>query len=173
MQAIQTALEEAGVEFLEHMGVRFRTDHLDVQTFEGKDSPIRLWHDILDTLRPGEERVISGVDEAMFEHIGGERFHEILRKFKKKGIKGRILLCEGDTHFVDPTVEYRWIPKEYFAQVPTYVYGNKLAMLLWEPVQRVVQVDNKALADAHRKQFDALWQNATLPPFKFKVKPQG
>jgi hypothetical protein len=74
-----------------------------------------------------------------------------------------LLSCEGDTNYVEPYEHYRWVSKEIFNQMPYYVYDNKYAILLWGTPQRVVLVENKAIADGYRKQFMALWNNAKIP----------
>ncbi len=163
--ALQSAFEVAGVEFIDGPGVRLRGDNLKVKTFEGKESIFRLWGDILETLSAGEERLISGVSENKFiSKVEEEQFNEAMQRFIKRKIKGRILSLHGDTNFSDPSSEYRWVSKEQFSQVPFFVYGNKYALLLWEPVQRVLLIENKAIAESYRQKFNLLWTEAKIPP---------
>lgn len=163
LNAIQKALEEGGIEFTDGSGVRLKGDILHVQVFKGLDSLTRLWNDIYQTLNRGEERLISGVDESKFTSIMGKKFDGMMKKYAHKGIKGRILSLEGDKNFLDPSSEYRWVDEKHFLDVPFYVYADKYAMLLWEPGPRVVMIENKAIADSYRKQFDRHWKEARTP----------
>jgi len=164
MNAITRALEEAGVEFIEGPGIRLKGQTLQVLVFEGNDAIFRLWNDQLTTLKHGGERLISGVDERTFDFVAGkERFREVLEKFHKHGITSRLLTMEGDTYFVEPISHYRWVPEGLFTQVPYFVYGDKYAIFIAEPKPRIVLIENKAIAESYRKQFNTIWQNATLP----------
>lgn len=166
LDALQKALEQAGIEFTEGPGVKLTSDTVKVMVFSGSDSIQRLWNDIYTTLKSGEERLISGVDEDTFIQATGERFDKMMQRYQKAGIRGRILALEGDRNFVDPTSEYRWIPKQIFQDVPYYVYADKYAMLIWKPEPKVVLVENKAIAEAYRAQFERHWAEAKVPAGK-------
>ncbi len=164
INAITKALEEGGVEFTAGPGVRLRSEILNVQLLEGGDAIFRLWQDMSDTLKNGGLRLISGVDERNFDHMAGkERFRQVLEKFHKQGITSRILAREGDTYFVEPASHYRWVPEALFSQVPYFIYENKYAIFLTHPTPRVVLIENKAIADSYRKQFNAIWESAAVP----------
>jgi len=164
INAITKALETAGVEFTEGPGVRLRGQTLRVQIWEGTDAIFRLWQDSLETLKNGGERLISGVDERVFDRIAGkERFRQMLEKFYEHNITTRILSREGDTYFVERASYYRWVSDALFAQVPYYVYADKYAIFLTEPIPRIVLIENKAIADSYRKQFNAIWNSAKIP----------
>lgn len=163
MTAIKTALEQAGIEFTDGPGVRLAHEKLNVEIFRGHDSIARLWHDVLHTLRRGEERLIGYVQEDKYLANTGAEFKTMMQKYKKAGIKGRILSRRGDTNFSDFTSEYRWVPETRFLDVPYYVYGNKYAVLLWNPSPRVIVIENKILADNYRTQFNRHWEAAEKP----------
>ncbi len=164
LDAIQKALEEAGIEFTDGPGVRLTGDIIKVQIFKGNDSIQRLWNDVLSTLRSGEERLISSVDEKKFLSFTGPRFERTMDRYRKMGIKGRILCLEGEYEFPDPTSEYRWVPKLVFQEVPYYIYASKYAIVIWEPELKVVLIENKAVADSYRAQFERHWAAAQIPP---------
>lgn len=163
LAAIQKALEDDGIEFVDGPGVRLRRDVLQVEVLKGLDSVLRLWSDIYQVLKPGEERLISGVDEAKFAATMGKKFDAMMQKYVEKGIKGRILSLEGDRNFMDPSSEYRWVDESRYHDVPYFVYADKYAMLLWEPSPRVILIENKAIADNYRKQFNRHWEEAKRP----------
>ena len=164
---IQKTLEDSGIEFIEQIGVKLRGENLKVQVWEGSESLFRLLKDIYETLAGTEnELMICGIDENIYMKYGGERFLAEIQKRNDANVNVKLLSCEGDTHFIGPQEHYRWIPAQVFNQMPYYVYDNKYAILLWGAVQKVVLIENKAIADGYRKQFMALWQTAKIPPKK-------
>lgn len=161
---ITKALENAGVEFTDGMGVRLRGEMLQIQQLDGSQAIFRLWDDMLQTLNHGGERLISGVDERVFDRVAGkERFRQALDKFAKNDITSRILAQEGDTYFVEPISHYRWVSDDWFSQIPYFIYADKYAILLTEPQQRIILIENRIIAESYRKQFNAVWQRATIP----------
>lgn len=165
LAAIQKALEKAGVEFTDGPGVKLKSAVLKTVVFEGEDALIRLYHDIFDTLLGTQnELLISGIEESKFREWGGERVTSEIERRLKHNIRDRILICEGDTNFIEPRDHYRWMPKAYFPSTPTYIYDNKYAIFLWGPPKKVVIVENAEIADSFRRQFEAHWAAAKLPP---------
>ncbi len=164
LRKIQDAMEVAGVEFTEGPGVRLRGDVFQVRIFEGQDAIFRLFEDMVQTLKKGEGMLCDGVDERRFVAAGEERFNHYLDKWLRLGIDACILIKHGDDYFVDVKEHYRWLPEEKLSNVPYFVYGTKYAILLWEPIQRIVLIENKAIADSYRAQFMQLWEDAAVPP---------
>jgi transcriptional regulator with XRE-family HTH domain len=163
-QIIQKTLEAAGIEFIEDIGVKLRGESLKVQVWEGSESLFRLLADIYETLSgTDKELMICGVDEKVYLQTGGERFLAEVKKRLDAKIRTKLLSADGDTNYVEPYEHYRWVSREIFNQMPYYVYDNKYAILLWGTPQRVVLVENKAIADGYRRQFMALWNNAKIP----------
>lgn len=165
MNAIIRSMEEAGVEFTEGPGVRLRGEVLKVEVFEGKNAIFRLWDDQFETLKQsGGERLISGVDERLFDRLAGKGdFRGVLERFHKHGITSRLLVMEGDTYFVEPASHYRWVSRELFSMVPYFVYGDKYAILLATDVPKVVLIESAALAKSYRNQFMTIWHAAKMP----------
>jgi hypothetical protein len=66
--------------------------------------------------------------------------------------------------FNGPQSSYRWVPENLFNPTPIYVYGHKVAMIVWHQLPEVIIITNPVLADAYRKQFLFIWQRAKVPP---------
>lgn len=164
MDAIQRALENAGVEFTKGPGVRLKSVVINTAIFEGEDSLIRLLNDIFDTLNgTDKELMIAGIAEGDYREKGGERVLKCIKKRIKHGIKTKLLSCEGDTNFIEPIEHYRWVPKEFFSHIPYYIYGDKYAILLWGPPKKVVLIENKEIAAGFRVQFEGFWNAGKIP----------
>lgn len=162
---IQKAFEDGGIEFTGKDGVRRRSSEIKVYT--GKVSFWSFYDDIYETVKNTDgEILVSNVDERDFEKWLGEKKTEHFNRMKtlKGKISYKILVREGDTFFfASDYAEYRWISKEYFSSVPFYVYGNKLAMLLFGDEPTVIVIDYPAVAAAYRSQFEALWDHGQMP----------
>lgn len=67
------------------------------------------------------------------------------------------------------TATYRYLPKESFNPTPTYVWGDNVAILIWEPFT-VIKIKNASLADSYAKYFEILWKGAKTKPIKTQMK---
>ncbi len=167
---VQSAFEKAGIEFIEG-GARFRSEVLNVRVLEGSESVTRLLWDVLDTLAlrtENKELLVSGIQEQRFVDICGDKFSEYLQKVKELGIRERLLALEHDDFFVTDPECYRWVPSNIFSQVPYFVYGDKYAIILWGPPQKIVLIQNEAIAENYRQQFYAHWTQGKFPAIKKK-----
>lgn len=137
-----------------------------VQVFEGKDSIPHLLDDVYQILKnSGGEVFISGIDEKKFLEADKEEILNHLKRLAKAKISERLLARDGDSFFLPGSQSvYRWVPENLFNPTPIYVYGDKVAMIVWKPSYQVIILKNLALADAYRKQFLFIWERAKVPP---------
>jgi len=110
-----------------------------------------------DVLRLGKDYVIFGVDETMFKEKFGPFMEQFFTKEKRLKFHERILTSD-DAKFVydKPTTDYRFISRKYFNPTPTYVWGDNVAMLIWDPLT-VIRIKSAKLADSYLKYFEILW----------------
>lgn len=163
-QRVVAFLESKGVEFLEHEGVR-KKPKATVQQYEGKEGFVAFMKDVLETVTEhGGEVCVSGVDESQFEKFAGEylKTHiSLMTALKRqKDFMFKILVEEGDENLVASSyAEYRHVPKGSFMPVPFYVYGNKLAIIMYRGDDVSISVTESAsTANGHREQFNAVWE---------------
>lgn len=164
---IRKTLETAGIEFIGMDGVRQRSG--DVIIFHGRTGFWDFYEDIYETAKqePGEI-LVSNADERLFEKwIDPENFAKHVNRMREtRGVSYKILVKEGDSHLVATPdyAEYRWMPKDQFnSMVPFYVYGKKLAILLFSAEPTVILLKYPAVAEAYRVQFAGIWKNSTIP----------
>ena len=73
----------------------------------------------------------------------------------------KILTKEGDNYAPGSSyAEYRWIPKELFASVPFYVYGNKMAIFLFNGEPSIIILKCPSIAEAYKVQFKDMWNRS-------------
>ena len=162
--AIQKAFEDGGLEFLPDEGIRKRVS--EIRRFTGISGFDEFYEDVYETMRQNTGVVrVSNVDERVFEKWSTEE----LRKNHIKRIKDvstyQILVREGDTHYVATSdyAEYRWMPKDAFASVAFYIYGDKVALMLFNEEPVIILLNYLEIAKVYREQFDAMWENAKIP----------
>lgn len=163
LHTIQRVFETTGIEFLPDQGVRLRA--LEIQTYTGEKGFVDFYDDVYQTLRatPGEV-LVSNVDERDFiKWLGDFATVHIERMKALNGVKYRILVREGDDYTPGSGYAlYRWMPKELFASVPFYIYGDKTAILLFGAELRVIVMSYPEIAQAYRVQFEDIWERSQI-----------
>jgi len=134
-----------------------------VELYSGKKI-VRIIHkEILRTLSQTKtENLVLGVDERIFTDREPILIKQFINELVRRKIRERILIKEGDTYtpFPPETTKYRTLPKEYFNPTPTWVFGNKIAILIvGEPMHGII-IESETMADAFRKNFNLLWKIA-------------
>jgi len=142
-------------------------DEINVRVYKGVEGMKTLLNDVL---REGKDFIAFGVEEKLFKEKFPFLMDSYFAKEKAVGIKERLLASE-DTSFIfdSPTITYRFVPKNLFNPTPTMTFGDKVAMIIWEPLTIIV-VKNKQLADSFRKHFELVWKTASRTQKKKKSK---
>ena len=171
LENIEKAFDAAGLEFTSGEGVKKKEQAFI--TFQGVEGFAKFYDDIYQTAKVfGGEFCVNNVDEETFDkwHGSEERLQFHLDRMAKviKGnpkFKMRIITREGDPNVrATKYAQYKWAKNENFSDVPFYVYGDKLAVLIFEEDEAYICViPNKKVADAYRKQFDVSWRLAYEP----------
>jgi sugar-specific transcriptional regulator TrmB len=136
-------------------------EEVHVEVYRGPEALKSVLNDVL---RLGKDYVIFGVDETMFKGKFGSFMEQFFAKEKRLKFHERILTSD-DAKFVydKPTTHYRFISRRYFNPTPTYVWGDNVAMLIWDPLT-VIRIKNPKLADSYLKYFEILWSIAEDRP---------
>lgn len=168
MKDMMNVFTARGIEFLDNQGVRFRPE--GIQIFNGREGLIALMEDIYDAGRHGiaGDIVLAGAPEDEFQKILGEYDDTYLANMNSiKGLRMRALIKENDANVVSSAYcEYRWVSKEQFQGVPFYAYADKLAIVVFQadPSPRIFMIQSKTIAEAYRRQFESMWENAKKIP---------
>jgi DNA-binding XRE family transcriptional regulator len=158
---IQKAFENAGIEFIGRDGIKVRSG--DVRVFSGKNGFLGFYDDVYNTLRDNPTEVlVSNVDERDFVKWMGDFKETHVERMKSiPGLKFKILIREGDDYIpAEDYAMYRTMPKELFASVPFYTYGNKLAIMLFDGEPTIIVMDYQSINAAYRVQFYDIWDRS-------------
>jgi len=172
LSLIQKAFETAGIEFIGTDGVRIRTGQ--VRVFTGQDGITEFYDDIFQTLSNFEGDVlVSNVDERKFIRALGKYTDTHIKRMTelKDRIQYKILIREDDSFTPGADyAEYRGLPTDLFASVPFYLYGDKLAIILFEKDTTIIVLSYPAIADAYRVQFNDMWTRGKILDEKSEIK---
>lgn len=161
LQQIQQTLEIAGIEFLPQKGVRFKDDLLTVIEKQNENDNVytKLMDDIFYTTRGKYSDILfSFVDQSISPP-------EVISKQKlirENGSTMRFLVRYEDKVLLYPSNEYRYLPKGYYLNNPTVIYGNKFAVAVIDSegrgIKKVIIIHDKDIAAIKRNEFEIIWQ---------------
>lgn len=154
--------EQCGIEFVDHHGIREKPSGV-LRTLHGYEGFKEFIYDVYNTVRvAGGLICVTNVDERQFERWQGINAEDYLTKMAQvQGLTFQILVQQGDDYYTaSKYAEYRELPMKYFSGVPTYIYGDKKAEILFGKDDVTIFLsENPQLAEAERKQFDLLWES--------------
>ena len=166
LEHISGTFDLNGIEFLAHSGVRLKT-HI-VTVHDGVRATSALLDDIYAHVQTTADRevCIIGIDEAFsIETDGGLLLTAHIERLAKAGATERILICEGDTRYLNKPEFYRWIPRKYFTRTaPIYVYGDRIAIHSGTLKRRTIVIEARPLAHHMRMLFGLLWDCVGIVP---------
>lgn len=84
------------------------------------------------------------------------------RNMREHGIRMRQLIEEGNTYLMGLLSEYRAIPKEFFINRVTLIYGDRIANESADVCQGVIRVD-PVNAHIQRNMFNIMWKVLPQP----------
>ena len=167
LKIIRQAFENAGIEFIGTEGMRKKNDTIDI--YEGQNGFHNFFDLVYQTILTENANIYAcNIEEAIFEKWAGDKGKEHLDRMSNvTNLKCKVLLKDGDTNFVASSyAEYKWLPKNLFSSVPFYVFGSRLAMILFDMEPKIIVLNNNAVTEAYKKQFMGLWEIANKPLLK-------
>jgi len=170
-EKIAAAFNDNGVEFIGNHGVQW-IQH-QVRTLAGIEGLKTFFDDVrVVAKRSDDEIVICGVDEAYLEKKLGEYLDYHRKEMASYGnVSMRCLIEENDFDLgASDYCQYRWLSKESFSNVPFYIYGDKMAIIVASAPESplILLIQNRAITQAYRKQFEAVWSTASQPKKRTK-----
>ncbi|RTL65403.1 MAG: XRE family transcriptional regulator [Hyphomicrobiales bacterium] len=163
---IRDTFDQNGIEFTPGSGVRLKNDIVAVH--DGKRATTAL-HDSIYTHVQGSadrEVCIIGMDETFsVESDGLLPIVNHIDRLRRAGVSERILICEGDTRFLNSPDSYRWLPRNYFNRnAPIYIYGDRVAIHSGSLRRRTVIIESRPLAQHLKRIFCLLWDEIAFAP---------
>lgn len=160
---LRLALEAAGVEFLDTDGVRERRAH--IRTYEGKDIHRQLLDEIYNDLKDaGGEILIKGLNEDRWASGDDEVFLKYhIDRLLASNVTERLLVSEEHTLEVVHKHWYRKIPKEYFSNQTVWIFKNKIGIVSWGDIEKLIIIESPELYHSEVRQFNCIWDKVAQP----------
>jgi hypothetical protein len=164
---VQQWLENAGVVFTSRGGVEPAQE--TVRIYKGQEGFQQFMLDVHETCRDiGGDVFVYNVDETLYDKWASDEFINDtylpkMQSLPEGQFKFHTIISEGDKYEATNTYsEYRAIPKKYWSPVSTYIYGNKMANIIFSDDDVLIRVfDQEDLVNAQRKTALFLWNHAT------------
>lgn len=164
IELIASALENAGIEFMEPDGARRKPSGIII--FEGKPGGRDFMEDIRQTVikNGGDLFIVTPIAEAFAKYCGLSDILEIdaLLNLNDTTIIKCLITEGGDSLLSTPRLQFRVISKNYVDPVPFCVYGSKYAVVVpnGEPFGKLVIIESPKMACLARNHFVSLWDKA-------------
>jgi transcriptional regulator with XRE-family HTH domain len=161
LQRIQNELEKGGIDFT-HNGIRERDDL--IRMYMDRAGYRSFFNDVYYTAKEtGGEILVSGVEETKFDELLADDLDMHVRRMNRlPNLSFKVLISENDQNTAGESyIDYRALPEKYFTSIPFYLYGNKVAILLWRQPARIMLLTDDELHQAFRSQFYSMWDMAT------------
>ncbi|MFA6460878.1 MAG: helix-turn-helix domain-containing protein [Candidatus Woesearchaeota archaeon] len=59
-----------------------------------------------------------------------------------------------------PLTKIKYVPEEFNSSVSTYIFEDKVALIMWVEMPLGVLIEHKSVADSYRSYFEYLWKTA-------------
>ncbi len=157
---IKKGMERLGVVFTKSGGVELSQSRVEI--LEGADCYALLLDEIIITLSESDAKELL----IMFasDKISPPEINNKYRRLRKSGVQFRQLIKKGDHYIMGPLNEYRAIPEEYFSNIVTVIYADKVAQVSGDEKRIAIHYD-KPLAERERKIFSYFWDTGKKPKY--------
>lgn len=152
LEKLTRVLENGGIEFGFDQGVSL--PQIKMIKLQEKGWFLELLDDAIFTLKdhqPHKELLIYGGDNRIYTPDIIEKFREL----RASNIQMREMICEDNTYLLGPEQEYRWIPKKFYKNYNTVIYGDKVCVDFRG--RAAILIINKGWAETERNKFEMLW----------------
>jgi len=168
LEKIESAFDQADIEFIGDSGVKKRTG--EVRVLKGPNAMSDFLDDVYDTAvahgtkeSPTEVFLSNVVHQNWIKSMGPDRWkNHTDRMTKDQNIMDvRIIVKEGDTNF--PAADYskyKWMKEEFFNDKSFYSYHDRLAFLDFREDELIVSIMKQPdFARGYRDLFLIAWDN--------------
>jgi hypothetical protein len=139
----------------------------DTTVSKGFDNLYRVFKNMIDELKPGEEFTVLGA--AYGAGVKSSEYQECFKKIheyrNKKGVKARLLFYPDAKAAVNKNkdfyknAEYKFLPYEVSSPVGTNVYRDKTILIVQEESPTIIEIDNKNIALTYKAHFESIWNS--------------
>lgn len=131
-------------------------EETQVELFKGKQGLKTVLQDVLKT---GKNYCVMGSIK-QFEEILQFALPQFLRRIEELNIKERIICDRQEKILKIKTGTYKYLKTEYLFPSSFWVYGDKVAIFVWNLPYFVIVINNKDVAKTYQNYFEFFWKLA-------------
>lgn len=157
---LQRVYEERGIIFTNN-GIEKNDGPITILTADTpEECYLKILNDVYETCsnNPKFELLISNADD----RVSPDAVNKMYRKIRTAGVPMRQLVEEGNTYLMGDIEEYRYIPKKYFINLVTLVYGGKVALMTSNENTASI-INDEVNAKTRENQFNLMWETLKKP----------
>jgi transcriptional regulator with XRE-family HTH domain len=163
---VRQAFERSGIEFLPHDGLRRRAE--DVTILQGKDSIERFLADLAWASKSGHMPIQGSfrTEDTLWRSLGfvdDQADEGALEPILSTLGTPQLLIAElTRPDLLLPYFAVRGIAKQQLGPIPTFIYGDRHALVLTEglPYPKFIIFQSTSMAQSYRSHFELLWEQA-------------
>lgn len=140
-------------------------DKTDIEVFYGWEGMKTVYDDMYNALGKGDTDYVFGASQGLDSKQADIFFNRYYERKRKKGFATKIIFNEEVRKnlvrtgiFYEKPNEVRFLHQETFSEINFYKDTVLNVMLFKKPI--VIRIRNKEAADAYKKFFDTLWEQA-------------
>ncbi len=135
-----------------------------VEVFKGIEGIKYFLRDIVKT---GKDVMITGVDDAKYDENIRLFISQYFRDLRNKKIKERVITLKRKGIFtfdksIASTTTYKFLEATQFNPTNTYIYANKVVIVVWGAPPTVIMIENIEIAETYKDHFEHLWKLASV-----------
>jgi sugar-specific transcriptional regulator TrmB len=134
--------------------IKLPKEETNVELFKGKEGLKTVLQDVLKT---GKDYCAMG-SLNQFEQVLEFAMPSFLKSIEKKGIKERIICDKKEKIEKIKTGNYRYIESEHLFPSSFWVYGNKVAIFIWDLPYFAIVITNKEVSKTYQNYFEFFWK---------------
>jgi predicted transcriptional regulator len=162
--AIRQTLENAGLEFIQSDGVRRQQENVAI--YQEMDGVASFLDDVYQTVKKQGGEVVVVVTPKNLPIVWTDADNQnVLERIVQSNNAATVkcILTEAfDMPFTVPRIECRSLSRHYVDPMPFYVYGDKYAIVTFEPkkLSNIIVIKSFVTAQASRRHFLSMWDKA-------------
>jgi len=130
----------------------------DVSIYKGRKGIRTIMHQILEC-----KEYVSFGSAGQFLEVMGHDFILYQKEKRKRKIKSRVILGKSSKKQKIVTgayAQFRFVEDTYMNPTTTWVYKNKIAIIIWSKVPVATLIQSREVAKSYRSYFELLWKSA-------------
>jgi len=151
-------MEKQAQEFLPQLKKLYKEtkEEHEANIYKGRKGIRSIFNEIL----KGKEYVVFGSNEK-FPEIMQHDFSIFQKRKKELKIKSKTIMSismKSKPILKEAFTTYRFIPESYSLPTSTFIYKNKVAIIIWSDIPIGMVTENKDVANSFKQYFEALWK---------------